>query len=240
MPLDPTGMLRRFFGSSSYSQRVGDSSAEPGIDVDIPAGTAVKAVTDGIFVGALSTPNELVEKIRVGGKDVFLDYMHIDPKAFKSNQAIKAGDVLGTVTTKDEPGGTFGGKSYTSTGPHVEFGVYPSGTAVGQDNHPGLDPVKWLQDLVAHKLGALTVPPPVADKDITADLHGAKPSTPDPQPQPSGGGFLSTLLSLMGLTLDAVGVGQLVSFIGRYIMVLLLIIAGAVFFFKGLGRLKVS
>lgn len=187
MPVDIAGMLQRFFGTSTFSQRVGDSTAEPGIDVDLPAGTPVKAVTSGVFVGALSTPNEVVEKILVAGKAVFLDYMHIDPSAFKAGQQIKAGDVVGKVTTKDEPGGTFGNKSYFSTGPHVEFGVYPSGTPVGQDSHPGLDPINWLSDLVGGKLGNRASWEPLGHGSSSAPFpsSGAAMSLDLPMPSPS-------------------------------------------------------
>jgi hypothetical protein len=230
-------VLARFFGSSTITQAQG-VAGEPGVDIGVPAGHQVRAVTSGIFDDALSTANELVEKVKIGGKTFYLDYMHIDPSSFKPGQTIKAGEVVGKITTKDQPSRAFGGKTYTSTGAHLEFGVYEPGKPVGTDFSPGLDPVRWLSDLVGGKLGKVEVAKP--DPDVSKDLHSASPSSAGAQAAVEGatGGALGWLFQALGVGLDATGISAVVGFLGRMFMTVFFIITGTVFLFKGLGKIK--
>lgn len=136
-------VANQFFGGSDITQAQG-VNGEPGVDIGLPAGQIIRTPAAGRYVAALSTPNETVIQTAQGW---LLDFMHIDPVSYQNGQVIARNAEVGTVTTKDEPGGSYGGKTYDSTGPHLEFGVYSPGSVVGQDYHPGYDPTAYLASL---------------------------------------------------------------------------------------------
>lgn len=93
-----------------------------GIDIAVPTGTPVLAVSNGVI--SRVTENNL------GGKVIFLTpedkdysvyYAHLDKQLAATGQRISAGDVIGHV------GNTGNAKN---TVPHLHFGIYATGGAV--------------------------------------------------------------------------------------------------------------
>lgn len=91
-----------------------------GIDLAAALGTPVKAAADGVvtFAGKQSD-GAVIVKIR--HDDVYTTlYGHLDPALqVKVGQHVSAGQTIGTV-----------GMTGVTTGPHLHFGLYASGTAV--------------------------------------------------------------------------------------------------------------
>lgn len=102
-----------------------ERSWHKGHDLAAPRGTPVKAPADGVVVLARDT--------FMNGNLVILDhgykltslYAHLDTMRVKEGQALKQGEVLGTV-----------GSTGRSTGPHLHWGVTWGSTA--------LDPWLWI------------------------------------------------------------------------------------------------
>lgn len=113
---------------SVFGDKRGKTRLHKGIDIKAPRGTAVVAVTDGF-----------VERIRQGGsggKQVYLRdgtgrlfyYAHLDSWAVEEYDAVRAGDVLGTV------GDTGNAKGTT---PHLHFEIL-----LGKDRE-AIDPLGY-------------------------------------------------------------------------------------------------
>jgi murein DD-endopeptidase MepM/ murein hydrolase activator NlpD len=97
------------------ARRAGGLRKHKGIDIDARKGTPVVAITDGIIVRREKTP--------IGGKTLWLKssshpwtayYAHLDKQLVKRGQAVRKGEVIGTV-------GNTGNARLTPS--HLHFGI---------------------------------------------------------------------------------------------------------------------
>lgn len=106
------GRISSIFGSQRILNGV-PKNAHNGIDIAVPRGTPVKAMTDGKVL--LSADN-----FYYAGNYILLDhgmglnsvYLHLDTSYVKEEQLVKKGEVMGKVGTTGR-----------STGPHLHWGV---------------------------------------------------------------------------------------------------------------------
>lgn len=113
---------------SVFGDKRGKTRLHQGIDIKAPRGTPVVAVTDGFI--------ERIKKGGSGGKQIYLRdgkgrlfyYAHLNSWSVEEHEAVKAGDVLGTVgDTGNAKGGT----------PHLHFEIM-----LGKEKK-AVDPLKY-------------------------------------------------------------------------------------------------
>ncbi len=108
-----SGRLTTDFAQIRYVNNELSSSRHSGIDLAAPSGTAVQAPNDGNVTlaapGLLSTGNTIVIDHGMG---LFTSYYHLNTMNVKVGDAVRKGDVIGTV-----------GSTGFSTGPHLHYAV---------------------------------------------------------------------------------------------------------------------
>lgn len=119
---------------------------EYGVDIGLPAGTPVYQLVGGTFEPSLSTPYSAVFQTPSGKYE---DYLHITPESALGGY-VPAGQLVGSVSpltgTINETLPT-GQVSFTSTGPHLEYGYYANPTdASYASGSSALDPAQALSD----------------------------------------------------------------------------------------------
>lgn len=120
---------------------------EQGTDLNnLSAGTPVRLPEDAFYQpGDSSNYQSVFQSARTG---YGLSFTHIDALQFAQNALVKAGTVIGTISSRvgwPVPGVSpaFGG-NYYSSGPHLEVGVYTSPQAAAQwQYNQSVDPVSY-------------------------------------------------------------------------------------------------
>jgi murein DD-endopeptidase MepM/ murein hydrolase activator NlpD len=103
-------------GSFWGDAREGGKRRHEGIDIFAPKGTPAIAAADGYITGVREGGiGGKTVWLRPEGKNIFLYYAHLDKQVVQEGQAVKKGDVVGTV-------GNTGNARYTPA--HLHFGVY--------------------------------------------------------------------------------------------------------------------
>ncbi len=118
MPV-PGARLSTLFGVRRYVNGASDSYRHTGIDLAIGRGTEIKAVNGGrvIFSEQLTqTGNTILIEHGLGLKSW---YYHLDERRVEVGDAVKKGDVIGTV-----------GSTGFSTGPHLHLNLSVNGTYI--------------------------------------------------------------------------------------------------------------
>lgn len=107
--------LRRFYNKQPRNPH-------KGLDIAANRGTPVKAASDGkvLLTGDLFFNGNTV--VIDHGRGLISMYCHLNSIAKKEGEMIKKGEILGTV-----------GSTGRSTGPHLHFGVYMSGTWINPE-----------------------------------------------------------------------------------------------------------
>ena len=163
-------------GSFWGASRDGGKRKHEGIDIFAPKGTPAVAAADGYISG--------VREGGIGGKtvwlrttenNVFLYYAHLDKQLVQEGQAVKKGDVLGTV-------GNTGNARYTPA--HLHFGIYTY-------NGP-VDPLPFVNQAVKKA-------PAVAAKNLAVILRLTKPQ------KATGGTLIKANTVLVPLAVTAKG-----------------------------------
>lgn len=119
----PEGMPLNGRLSSQYGLRthpiLGGTRFHDGVDLAAPAGTPIRATSDGVVERAAWTGGYglMVEVNHGQGTETL--YGHMERMAVSAGQSVKKGDVLGYV-----------GSTGLSTGPHLHYEVRQSGHAV--------------------------------------------------------------------------------------------------------------
>jgi len=102
--------------ASSFGEREdpinGEGAFHPGIDIDAPYGTAVRAAADGDVSGAAMGAGYGREVVLNHGHDVLTIYGHLSAIAVVAGQHVTRGQVIGYV-----------GQSGRATGPHLHYEV---------------------------------------------------------------------------------------------------------------------
>ena len=128
--LEPVpGCMISPFGVKRYRNHKPTGEYHGGVDLRSPAGTEVKAASDGIV--------QVSQLITVLGNAVGLDhgqgvetlYMHMEKLAVEPGAHVKRGDVLGYVGTTGR-----------SSGPHLHWTVYVNGVQVNPAQWTALSP----------------------------------------------------------------------------------------------------
>ena len=88
-----------------------------GIDIALPTGTPILATHDGVITSAVWSNTGYGNNITItGGNGISTRYAHMDRIDVSQGQAVRMGDVIGTV-----------GDTGRSTGPHLHFEVWVLG-----------------------------------------------------------------------------------------------------------------
>jgi murein DD-endopeptidase MepM/ murein hydrolase activator NlpD len=128
-PLDKV-VITQLFGKTSASGRLYTSGSHNGVDFGIPIGTPVKAMGNGVVIGAGNT-DEACPRVSFGSW-VLIRYDNGLAAIFAHLSVIRVNE--GQRVTTGETVALSGNTGY-STGPHLHVSVYP-GDAVQVDNRP--------------------------------------------------------------------------------------------------------
>lgn len=113
----PGGVITSAFSPGRYhpiKQRV---IPHVGLDIAAPHGTAVHAAADGAVLATASHPTYgLTVDLRHGESGFITRYAHLSRIAVRPGQAVRRGDVIGSV-----------GSTGLSTGPHTHYEVFFQG-----------------------------------------------------------------------------------------------------------------
>jgi murein DD-endopeptidase MepM/ murein hydrolase activator NlpD len=113
----PGGVITSAFSPGRYhpiKQRV---IPHVGLDIAAPQGTAVHAAADGAVLATASHPTYgLTVDLRHGESGFITRYAHLSRIAVRPGQAVRRGDVIGSV-----------GSTGLSTGPHTHYEVFFQG-----------------------------------------------------------------------------------------------------------------
>jgi len=133
------GKISQIYGETAYSHLFYKGKPHNGIDIEVPIGTPVYAMADGVVTAVDNNDMSSFLKYQYG-KYVLIKhdnnlstlYAHLSMPLVSKGSSAKRGDLIG-----------YSGNTGFSTGPHLHFGVYwaPSITMASKPPANGLVPI---------------------------------------------------------------------------------------------------
>lgn len=168
-------------------------SGENGIDLGMPMGrvitslTAGTVLTNGYYGGGGVVTVQSTLPLGIGVASVYYQHLDLNNPAMTPGHIVKVGDVIGWSGGQLQ-GGHHPSSRQFSSGPHIEIGINAPFNKNGlwHPLGPNINPLPWLQDLVAHGPGTTDVvasapnsPVQGVPQAITATVRGTGPVAND-------------------------------------------------------------
>lgn len=119
------GRITQTFGPTN--EKLDSGGVNKGIDVSVPVGTSVQAVTNGTVVSAGNSRDGWGTSVKIRDANGYIhNYGHLSRGLVKKGQTVRAGDVI-----------AHSGNTGASTGPHLSYDVKDK-------NGNYVDPSPWL------------------------------------------------------------------------------------------------